>query len=192
MIKVLQHLAATRFAGVSGPIVLSSGTITDWITAVSGAFAAVGTVGAVIVALHQIRRQERRRLSVQCRSAVAGVSATIAQHHVTLRATNDGLRPVKITQAYIATSDHRQTFSTYLPGSDELPKLVLEGESVEIAWSLENLDKIKAKEGFDRYLYAFFTDTLGNLYSDAYPGMKRVRRGWPWKRIDQWEPIDPA
>ena len=52
MIKVLQHLAATRFAGVSGPIVLSSGTITDWITAVSGAFAAVGTVGAVIVALH--------------------------------------------------------------------------------------------------------------------------------------------
>jgi hypothetical protein len=84
---------------------------TEWITAVASVFAAVGTVGAVIVALWQVSRQGRRSLDVRCSSAVIGEAIPI--HVVALRGTNDGSRPIKLTMAYLMTSDGRQVYSPF-------------------------------------------------------------------------------
>lgn len=47
-------------------IIPSSGpSTTDWIIAVSGVFAAIGTVGAVIVALWQVLKQNKPSLHVR-------------------------------------------------------------------------------------------------------------------------------
>jgi hypothetical protein len=84
-------------------------TTTDWITAIAAVFAAVGTVGAVVVALWQTRRQGRRKLVVRCSQAVIGDIENI--NVLTLRGTNDGPRPVKLTMAYVMTDDGRQVYS---------------------------------------------------------------------------------
>lgn len=44
--------------------------VTDWITAAAAVFAAVGTVGAAVVALSQIARTQKRKLAAECRSAI--------------------------------------------------------------------------------------------------------------------------
>jgi len=44
---------------------LASAT-SDWITAFGSAFAAIGTVGAVIVALWQTRRRDKYKVHVVC------------------------------------------------------------------------------------------------------------------------------
>lgn len=66
---------------------------TDWISAIATVFAAIGTVGAVAVALWQILRQGRRNVIVRCSQAVIGDVETI--HALSVRATNDGPRPVR-------------------------------------------------------------------------------------------------
>lgn len=151
-------------------------------------FAAVGTVGAVVVALRQISRQERRSLHVDCRQAIASPANGITVNLVTLRGTNDGFRPVKITQAYIQTDDGRMIVAPLSGYGDSLPKLLLDGESVEVAWEWETLNKARTEQGFSRYLYAFFTDTVGRVYVAPYPGIEKRRVGPPWRRRTVWEP----
>lgn len=163
-------------------------TTTDWITAIATVFAATGTVGAVIVALQQIRRQERRHLTVHCRPAVAAPDPATAVQLVTLRATNDGLRPVKISQAYVQTDASTKVFARLTSWSASLPILVLPGESIEVSWARDDLEQTKKREGFHRYLFAFFEDTVGHIYPAPYPGIEQRPRGPPWKRRDEWLP----
>jgi hypothetical protein len=167
---------------------LLDSSVTDWITAMATVFAAIGTVGAVIVALGQTRRQERRSLHVECRLAVASPVEGMAVNLVTLRGTNDGHRPIKVTQAYIQTDRALKIFAVPTPWSDQLPKLLLEGESVEVSWDRDKLEQAKSEQGFSRYLYGFFTDTIDGVYPGAYPGVDRKRVGPPWKRRIEWEP----
>jgi hypothetical protein len=75
---------------------------------------------------------------------------------------------------------------------DSLPKLLLDGESVEVAWEWDVLAKARTEQGFSRYLYAFFTDTVGRDYAAPYPGIQRRRLGPPWRRRTVWEPRRPA
>jgi hypothetical protein len=166
--------------------------ITDWILAGAGLFTAIGTVGTVVVALRQIRRQEQRRLHVECRMAVASLSATRSVNLITLRATNTGPRPVKLTQAYVQTDDSRKIYSPPTDIGDKLPILLLDGESAEISWEQARLDQARVDEGFSNYLFAFFTDTMDNIFSAPYPGMKQVRQGPPWRRRTDWIPSKPA
>ena len=156
---------------------------TDWIIAVSGIFAALGTVGAVIVALWQVLAQGRPRVYVECRGAVAP-----GMNLVSLRATNASPRPVKLLQAYLVSSDGRQIFSVPIAGADALPAHLTEGESVEILWNHDALVEAKTKEGFGGYAYAYFADAVGREFSAPYLGMRRVRRGPPWRRRTRWVP----
>ena len=87
--------------------------VTDWITAVAGIFAAVGTVGAVIVALWQIRAQARRQLDVSCSLAIMVPDADPVDV-LALRATNIGFRAIKLTQAYLLTDDNRHVLSPFV------------------------------------------------------------------------------
>jgi hypothetical protein len=160
---------------------------TDWIIAVASVFAAVGTVGAVIVALWQILRQGARSLVVKCSGAVIGDTPAIRA--LTLRATNDGSRPINLTMAYLMTRDGQQVVSPFLRYSEQLPKVLLEGQSVNVIWSQENLAQVKDREGID-YLYAFFMDVLGNVYEAPYPGVT-VKKSRFRRRIT-YLPPDPS
>lgn len=153
-------------------------SITDWITAIATVFAAVGTVGAVAVALWQIQRQGRRSLVVKCSLAVIADAQNI--HTIALRGTNNGARPIKLTMAYLMSQDGRQIVSPFLPHGDRLPKVLLDGESVDVFWDQSNLQQVKESEGVD-FLYAFFMDVLGNVYKAPFPGVAVKRRGL-WRR----------
>lgn len=167
----------------------------DWITAFGSAFAAIGTVGAVIVALWQTKRRERFSLHVTCKPGVTG-DAQIGDI-VTLTATNTGERLVKLEMAYLLSDDHRTIvakFFTIMPGTSliqsieqsGLPVSLVAGEPVSVRWQLSTLEGLKQKEGFDHYHCAYFTDPLGNMYEAAYPGMKGKRKGWPWRRKTEY------
>jgi hypothetical protein len=151
----------------------------EWITAGATVFAALGTVGAVIVALRQIRHQEKRSLRVKCDLGV--IADTENLHVVGVRATNDGFRPVKVTMAYLMTDTGMQVISPFTRHSDKLPKTLQDGESAEVFWLQENLDKLKA-EGSGNPLYAFYMDVLGDVYKAPYPGVKERRKGLKRKR----------
>lgn len=110
---------------------------------------------------------------------------------VTLRGTNDGRRAIKVTQAYIQTDDARMIFARMTPWSDQLPKFVVEGESLEVSWERAVLEQAKIDQSVPNLLFAFFTDTLGDVYPAAYPGVQRKRIGPPWKRRTVWEPSVP-
>lgn len=151
--------------------------LAEWVTAISGIFAALGTVGAVAVALWQVQRQGRRNIKVTCRLAV-----TPDEHLVGLRAVNEGVKAVELTMAYIQTNDGHKILSPFVVGmGDSLVggKLLLEGQSAEVFWRQAALAQARVTEGFDGYLFAFFQDTLGNVYWDTFPGTERRRR-WTW------------
>lgn len=153
---------------------------TDWIVAIASVFAAIGTVGAVIVALWQVFRRDSRSLIVKCSQAVIG--DVIPVHAVSLRGTNDGARPITLTMAYLMTQDGQQVISPLLPYSDQLPRTLLDGESVDVFWGRDNLQKIKGSESVD-YLYAFFMDVLGNVYKAPYPGVVMRRKGLRRRKV---------
>lgn len=164
-------------------------TITDWIIAVASVFAAVGTVGAVIVALWQILHQGARSLVVKCSGAVIG--DTPAVRALALRGTNDGSRPINLTMAYLMTKDGQQIISPFLRYSDQLPKVLLEGESVDVFWSQDNLVQVKDNESVE-YLYAFFMDVLGNVYKAPYPGVTTKRKGLRRQKVFELPENPPA
>lgn len=119
---------------------------------------------------------------------------------VTLQATNTGERLVKLTMAYLLTDDNRSVVATFfqppLHGMNlitsmersPLPESLVDGESVSIQWQRSTLDAIKAKDGFAHYLCAYFTDPLGNMYADAFPGVKVKRKGWLWRKREYVPP----
>lgn len=156
---------------------MSDPSVTDWIQALGTVFAAFGTVAAVIVALRQARRSERRQLMVECRLAVTG-----DQRIVTLRATNDGPRAIKLTMAYLQTDDNRKIVVLPIPGiGDPLPKVILDGESAEVFWPQDQLADARDEHGFSGYYYAFFIDSMGNVYLADFPGTTR-RMKWQWRK----------
>jgi hypothetical protein len=157
-------------------------TVTDWIAAVSGIFAAVGTVGAVAVALWQVLRQNQRQVDVMCRHAVMAPDSGLV-HALALRATNVGLRPVKLTMAHLTADDGRTLFSPFVPYSDDLPIVLQDGESAEVFWYDEKLEDVRQSEGFAAYRTAFFLDVLGNSYVAPYPGVKVKRRGFRRRKV---------
>jgi hypothetical protein len=178
----------TRVLGV----VFAETTTADWITAIGSAFAAVGTVGAVIVALWQTKRRDGYKVHVTCRIGYTG-DAEIG-NLVTLEATNTGERLVKLTMAYLLNNENKTIVAKFfrqdmqgltLARSIEqgpLPASLVDGENIAVSWRHKTLTQIKEKEGFDHYVCAYFTDPLGNMYSAPYPGVKLKRRGWLWRR----------
>jgi hypothetical protein len=169
---------------------------TEALTAWGTIGAAVGTVGAVIIALYQTTRRDRYKVHVKCM-----IGATRDEQLVSLQATNTGERLVKLTMAYLATDDGSQVYAPfYTPPSpsgwianfptDPLPVSLVDGESVNVRWKLSALEAAKAERGFSDYLYAFFTDPLGNIYSAPYPGVKVKRKGLLWRRREYVPPRD--
>jgi hypothetical protein len=83
-------------------------------------------------------------------------------------------RPAK--QKPSATADRMVT--------TELPITLTDGKSAEILSSMSVLEELKVGWGCEAFLYAFFTDSLGNMYRAPFPGVKRKlkREGWRLRR----------
>jgi hypothetical protein len=163
--------------------------VTDWIVAVSGVFAAVGTVGAVVVALWQSQRRDRRSLKVtswtQQGTSRQGQEVPV----IWLRGTNDGHRPIKVPEVFLATGDGGRGSHEQVTKSDALPRLVEVGESVDVGWERSVLE-LAADETGASYRYGFFVDTLGNIYEGPLPGFERKRSGILWGRRTDWRPAN--
>jgi hypothetical protein len=165
--------------------------VTDWIVAASGVFAAVGTVGAVVVALWQSQRRDRRSLDVtswrQRKTSRHGQEVL----EIWLRGTNDGRRPITVPEVWLATDDDPRmpVPGDQVSGSNPLPKLLREGETLDLGWE-EPVLELAAKAGA-KYLYGFFIDTLGNIYEGPLPGVERKRSRILWRRRPDWRPKDP-
>jgi hypothetical protein len=173
-------------------VVPAGSTTADWITAVGTAFAAVGTVGAVVIALWQTRRRYRYDIHVTCGSGITG-DPDIGDL-VTLTAVNLGERMAKLTMAYLRIDTGGQIVAPFfIPGlglqisvvasmeNCDLPKTLTPGESVQVQWRRPILESLREREGFTNYLYGFFTDQLGNVYSAPFPGMRAKRGGKLWR-----------
>lgn len=184
-------------AGPLGALPLGTPT-TDWVTALGTAFAAIGTVGAVIIALWQTRRRLRYDIHVKCGLGVTG-DPQIGDL-VTLSAVNVGERVLTLTMAYLRLDNGRQAFAPFftphlgprvsvIVGMEHsgLPKTLTPGESVEVQWRREILQELQDREGFKGYLYAFFTDQLDNVYAAPFPGMRRKQR-WKWWGRESYVP----
>jgi hypothetical protein len=79
------------------PLAILNPTTREWIDIVTGAATAVGTVGAVIVALYLSRRERRPRLNVEAAITLHPAWGDLigdAPRGVTARATNIGLVPI--------------------------------------------------------------------------------------------------
>jgi hypothetical protein len=180
------------------PVLAAPPNTTDWITAIGSAFAAVGTVGAVIVALWQTRRRDKYKVHVVCNWGITGDSAI--GNLLSLQATNTGERLVKLTMAYLLTDGGSQVVAKFFQPSltkmniitsieqSPLPESLVDGESVTVYWQLSILETIKVEQGFDHYVAAFFTDPLGTMYAAPYPRVKVKRKGWPWRRRTEYVP----
>lgn len=165
-------------------IVQSSGpSTTDWIIAVSGVFAAIGTVGAVTVALWQVLKQNKPSLHVRTAERYSQAGKLVL-----LSATNIGPRPVRLTTARLKLTGFAvPVVAVALPDSTDLPVVLSEGETAEIWWDAAQLEPV-ATEKDTRYACAYFVDALGRMYEAPYPGMKRQRVGPPHRRRTVWVP----
>jgi hypothetical protein len=148
---------------------LASGA-TNWITAVGSAFAAVGTVGAVIVVLWHVLRHDRRRVRVECYfgARITGGRALF------LQATNCSRRAVSLSTVALVMADGSQLVPPTAGGLGRLPAVLADGESVAVTWTADELEHTGG-----RYLYGCFRDSMLNVYRAPVPGVKsrRSRRG---------------
>jgi hypothetical protein len=158
---------------------------TDWIGSVGSAFAAVGTVGAVIIALWQTRRRESYDVRVTCTS-IAGADKNVGTV-IGLHAVNAGERMVRLTMAYLMTDANKRVVAKFWGHDDSLSwaanvaqtfsKPLGAGEDLTVYWQLTTLESLKAQSSLTSYVRVYFTDVLGNEYSAPYPGVLLKRSG---------------
>lgn len=151
---------------------------TDWITAVGTVFAAVGTVGAVCVALWQTVGQERFGLQLTSNSVL-----TIdpeGDHTVVLQMTgvNLGRRPIRINEAKfgLVVAPEVIIYMSPVAGTD-LPTTLDPGDEVVAAWDKAACERIQEEQG-GTLTHFEFIDSLGKKYVVPIPGMRATRKNW--------------
>ena len=70
-----------------------------------------------------------------------------------------------------------QAYIPAAPYSETLPVLLQDGWSAEVIWRQPDIDRFRSKNDNCKLLYAYFTGVADDIYGDAMPGIKRVRRG---------------
>lgn len=167
---------------------LASNT-TNWITAIGSAFAAVGTVGAVAFALWQVRRQDRRKLKLRVYESFEMYGPPGAQQAriiVVPRGTSEARRSIRIESHFFLT-DTGARFPFPTNKGTMFPHTIAEDETVEAAWTKENMDLLIRSAKLSALVACGFTDTLGNSYVTPYHS-KAVRKGWRRRKMYRPEP----
>jgi hypothetical protein len=66
---------------------------------------------------------------------------------------------------------------------DEPERITLPaGEQVLVAWDRDEIEQTREEFNGSRFTHCEFIDSLGNIYSAPYPGMKITRKNWRLKR----------
>lgn len=158
---------------------LLASVATDWITAISGVFAAIGTVGAVCVALWQTVGQERFGLQLSSDSFLK-IDPEKGSRTVLLQLTgvNSGRRPIKINEARLGLCVAPEIIFYVTPADGtDLPVILAPGDEVVAAWDKEVCDRVQEEPG-GTLTHFEFIDSLGNEYAAPIPGVKATRRNW--------------
>lgn len=164
---------------------------TAYLEAFAALLAAVGTVGAVALALEQSRRAIRQgqvQLSVRCRVAIAAPPEGTIQTY-TVTATNVGLRQVTVTGAQFMLKDRQQVFVIPLYFSDALPAVLADGQSVALHYERGVVDQV-AQDAGSEIDYVFVHDSADNSYQTTFPRVRDVEAGPPGRR-GLWPSKDP-
>lgn len=151
-------------------------TTTDWIIAIGTIVAAVGTVGAVSVALWQAFRQNRAKLRLQ---AVLRIDES--GQHLRLVGTNRGPQPVKLNQARLTFTVSGVPTGEMKPmAGDELPDLFGVGDTATAEWDFAGIDRVRKECNGDPFTHLAFVDALGREHRTPFPGMGLK---WQWRRF---------
>jgi hypothetical protein len=160
-------------------------TTADWITAFGTAFAAIGTIGAVVMALWQTRRQERYGLSIQGRILVTRKTNNPSKWEslVEFVATNTGRRPITIAEARMEFKSADGMMIGVMRTDKNPPRVTLApGEQVLVAWDRDEIEQTRMGMNGEPFTHCEFVDSLGNVYSAPYPGWKMSRKNWRLER----------
>jgi hypothetical protein len=151
---------------------VSPPSTTDWITAIGSAFAAVGTVGAVIVALWQSREKINLKLDCFYRE-VPNKEALV------LVGGNTRRTPVNIVLAGLESASEFYD-ATYDNTEGDLPTILGHKETVRVEWTPEELRDLEAKRGEPLWSASFLSEVDG-AFNVKLPGGKH-KYGWLGRR----------
>jgi hypothetical protein len=150
-------------------------TTTDWITAIGSLFAAVGTVGAVIVALWQVSRQDQRRMRVRCYRTISDLAPT-STSVMGMTGINVGRSPIRVTEAELKL-ENGEEWGLIEPVGDQLPAVIEQGAELQIIWD-HVIQGDYGPETVKSIIAYGFRDSLGNAYWALHPDTIVKRRGW--------------
>ena len=146
----------------------------DYVALIVARLAAVGTVGAVVVALWQVRGQPKCDLNVSARIAVIGA---LPGRAVSVSVTNDGYRPIKINgPPEFMLDDGYKIVAMPLAVGERPPLMLLDGESATFLFDQESLDLGTAGKGCT-YTYVHVWDAAGNVWWTPFPGYREPSKG---------------
>lgn len=147
--------------------------ITDWITALASVGAMIGTVGAVIFGLWQVRRQDktRTRVSTQFRSRNG-------RGFVSAWVVHQGGPPLTIKTIY-ARVDVGRLHPPTLGASTVPPAVLRHGDTAEVHWPAEAFPERRQGQSVVMELFTIvFEDTLGRRHTTLSPHTLELR-DWP-------------
>jgi hypothetical protein len=165
---------------------MHEGTSTaEWMTAVGTVFAAIGTVGAVIVALWQTRRQERYGLTVEGKTLAKRKADDPSKwdSRIEFVATNNGRRAVTIAEARLEFKSSDGLMVGVMRTDDNPERVTLQpAEQVVVAWDRDGIEATRSGMNGEPFTHCDFIDSLGNVYSAPYPGYRLSRKNWRLRR----------
>jgi hypothetical protein len=160
-------------------------TTAEWITAFGTGFAAVGTVGAVIVALWQTRRQERYGLAVEGKTLIKRDMHRPNKWDTRIEfvATNTGRRAITIAEARLEFKSADGIMVGVMRTDNEAERVTLgPGEQVVVAWDGDEIEATRKEMNGEPFMHCDFIDSLNNIYSAPYPGRRVSRKNWRLQR----------
>lgn len=163
---------------------------TDWITALASVGAAVGTVGAVAVALWR-SRPDRPHLYMECISETL-IDDPTAPAYLNVRVTNRGTRPASLQYPPFFVAERRVNKLRSSPGigsdrtrSTRLPVLLHDGESADFRFDHGQLIEAVHEPQEGVLLYATVVDQFGTQFYVPAPGVRM--RGRRFRKAPKFE-----
>ena len=143
-------------------VVYDLGNIADWLSA-------IGTVGAVVVALYLANREKKPKAKVSCTVDYAvdtfgGMSEEPVQ--VSVKIVNRGSVPIYLSECSIQVSKRNKARLLFPDGSNHLDKKMLNpGEPYEHTFNYQMVKAGFMNKGINNFVtYAYFKDAQDKSY----------------------------
>lgn len=149
-------------------------TVAEWVTAGGTVFAALGTVGAVAIALWQTVGPKQTKLTVHCWYGEQHEGSGRPYPTLTLSATHVRGPAILLQTAFLTTDGTSGPLVDGSQGSTMLPALLHPGQSAQVTWDVRLLrtvlEEIKRHAGSDTtFVSALFVDSKGQRHGAPLP-----------------------